>query len=444
MKKILIVDDNQNNRILLRAVLEEYAEEEGNDFLIDESTNGVEAVAQCAQESYDLILMDIMMPEMDGIEATKRIRSADSRALIVAVSAVDDTARQKEILTNGAEDYISKPINVDIFTARLGNYLALIDSRRHLPLNREAHNLYSKQIYSRTLTFFVDSEDDLAEFWEYYLLDSQTGCALLSDTVRTLYGIGSIALKLHLKISVWIEESIDFLFFTMEGLETLDPKFVKLVITKNPGMSDYRFERGKISIRVPVKNVRESKKAAEVSVMSQPAMKEAESQTTPMNEPVQFAVTDINANRIYDYMDEDDLGDIRDYIGRLNSLLLIVGSGDIKMDEVDEIAVYLDRIGKLASVYSESYSIGQALMQLSATIQSQKQEFINKSISLGTLCAAFSRDLMSWLRLIFDEGAPSVNYMDDTIVSNTQMIGSMLVMDSNTAEAADLDDIFDF
>lgn len=449
MRRILIVDDNQNNRILLRAVLEEFAEENSeSEYQIDEAINGVEAVQLSGDVSYDLILMDIMMPEMDGIEATKRIRAEDPKVMIVAVSAVDDTARQKEILRNGAEDYISKPINVDILTTRLGNYFTLIESRRNKPLDREAHNPFSRKIYSRKLSFFVQNEDDLAEFWEYYLLKTQSGCALLSDTVRTFYAIGSIALKLSLTIPIWIEESDDFVYFTMEGLEALDSKFIRLVLAKNPTLTDYQLENDRFSVRLSSKMIDQTPVIANVKVepvkaKPEPIQPVQPAQTVPV--PVlQIAVTDQSENRTYNYMDEEDLGDIKDYLGRLNSLLLMVGSGDINVDEVEEIATYLDRIGKIASIYSDSYPIGQALSRLSADIRGQMQGFIEKSASLGSMCGAFSRDLLSWIRLIFDEGAPSVNYMDDTIVSNAQMIGSMLTMDSSTNDAADLDDIFDF
>jgi CheY-like chemotaxis protein len=448
MKKILIVDDNQNNRILLRAILEEYAEEEGAEFQIDEAGNGIEAVQQSGFHPYDLILMDIMMPEMDGIEATKRIREADSKVLIVAVSAVDDAERQKEILRNGAEDYISKPINVDIFSARIGNYFALIEARRHKPQSREAHNLYSREIYSRRLTFFIESDDDLAEFWEYYLLNPQMGSALLSDTVRTLYAIGSIALKFSLKLPIWIEESPDFIYFTIEGLGTLDPKFIKLVLAKNPGITDYKFDEGRFSIRVASNHVQEERaplnEPKSVVTPEPPSQTPAAPQAAAVETAVEFSVTNESENQVFDYMDEEDMGEIRVYIAKLNSLLLVVGSGDVNADEVDEIATYIDRIGKIASIYAESYAIGRALVDLSAEIRGHMQGFIDKSGSLGSMCAAFSRDLMSWLRLIFEEGAPNVNYMDDTIIANAQTIGGMLKMDDTANEAADLDDIFDF
>ena len=149
-------------------------------------------------------------------------------------------------------------------------------------------------------------------------------------------------------------------------------------------------------------------------------------------------------NQIYHYMDQEDLENINDHLSRLHSLLLMVGSGDISFQEVEEIAYYLDRIGRSASMYSESYPIARALSSLSAAIENNIQIFIDKSSSLGLFCATFGLDLMSWLQKIFYEGAPNVNFMDDTIVSNAQMLESMLTTVVSTNEAVDMDDIFDF
>ncbi|MDD5717567.1 MAG: response regulator [Sulfuricurvum sp.] len=445
MKKILIVDDNANNRMLLRAVLETYEEENKSVKLkIDEATNGIEAVSQAAHEAYDLILMDIMMPEMDGIEATRRIRTEDSKVIIVAVSAVDDTERQRQILHAGAEDYIAKPINVDIFTARLANYFSLCEARRNKSLNKEAYNLYSRSIFSRKLLFRIENDNDLAEFWEYYLLNSQNACALLSDAVRTLYTIGSIGLKFKLEQQIWVEESPEYTYFTLAGLTALDPKFIRLTLQKNPVLTDYMYDEDKISIRLKLENTSHKTVANHETHHENVVKSTMPEALSEGSSTVAFEITDKTENQVYAYMEEEDLGDIKAYIAKLNSLLLVVGSGDIQVDEVDEIGAYLDRIGKIASIYSESYTIGRALSTLSIDIREHIQLFIEKSSALGPLCAAFSRDLMGWIRLIFEEGAPSVNYMDDTIISNTQTIGSILTMEEHAGDAVDLDDIFDF
>jgi len=443
MQKVLIVDDNENNRMLLRVVLEDYADEHRDQgLIISEAVNGVEAVAMAMEQSYNLILMDIMMPEMDGIEATRQIRAHDSKVMIIAVSAVDDAQRQKEILRCGAEDYISKPINTDIFLARLSNYFDLITARSRAMYHHKAANLFTQEIYCREVAFCIEYESHLAEFWEYYLLDSRMERLResLSDTIRTLYAIGSIAFKSKLSPCIIMEESTSSLYFTMEGLESLEPKIIRLVLAKNPSVQDYRLGEGKISIRV---SLAPEDKSFAGSSLPEPIKSSANESAAGSTESVLIG-NESSEIIVYDYMDDEDLAEMKDYISKLDSLLLLVGGGDIHSHEVEEIAQNLERIGRIASLYPESYTIGQALSSLAEKIRTHMDGFLEKSAALGPLCAAFSRDLTGWIQMIFVEGAPSVNYMDDTIASNGQMIGSMLSMDEPSDEAVDLDDIFDF
>ncbi len=140
---ILIVDDNANNRMILRLLLEDYTDEHNINFTTDEAKDGIEAIDKCKENDFDLVFMDIMMPNINGIEATKIIRETNNKIMIIAVSAVDDSARQKQILNAGAEDYISKPINAEIFVNRIDNYISLIESRGHEKQNIKTANLFT-------------------------------------------------------------------------------------------------------------------------------------------------------------------------------------------------------------------------------------------------------------------------------------------------------------
>lgn len=443
MKKILIVDDNENNRMLLRALLEDYAEDNDTALKIQEAVNGLEACLVAEEEHFDLILMDIMMPEMDGLEATKRIRACDAKAMIVAVSAVDEGERQRQILRNGAEDYVSKPINADIFTARLGNYFSLIDSRKstHKKTYIHAANPFTTAVYARQFNFFIANDDELSEFWEYYLLDSPERSEELSDAIRTVYALASIGLKMAVNLQIIVEESSEQMYVTLGGIETIDPKIIKLIMAKNPTVTDYKTQDGKFCIRLPRPRITEP-----VNIVTSPVAativgnaKAAEPQQAPTYTAVQKEI------RIYDYMDEEDMMDLREYVGKLNSLMLIVGS-EIESREVEDISHNLMHISRICGGYTESYPIGNALGNMGRILVGHCDVFVSKASDLAPMCAAFGRDLSTWIQMIFVEGASSVNYMDDTIIANAQTIESILTMDDVPFNGADenLDDIFDF
>ena len=107
--RILLVDDNTMNRKVGSKVLARL----GYDIHVRE--NGVEAVAACAAERYDLVLMDIEMPELDGIATTQRIRAdlRSGRPWIVALTANAMAGDRERYLAAGMDDYVSKPLRVE-------------------------------------------------------------------------------------------------------------------------------------------------------------------------------------------------------------------------------------------------------------------------------------------------------------------------------------------
>jgi CheY-like chemotaxis protein len=109
-KKVLLADDDMRNIFALSAVLEDAG------FEIVIATNGREAIGKLEEaKDVDLILMDVMMPEMDGIEATKLIRKEQkwNNVPIIAVTAKAMQGDRELCLSAGANDYISKPVDVD-------------------------------------------------------------------------------------------------------------------------------------------------------------------------------------------------------------------------------------------------------------------------------------------------------------------------------------------
>ncbi len=116
---ILVVEDNQLNQRLLTKILEK----EGYNYGIAE--NGLMALELLKEKSFDLILMDIRMPKMDGIETTYNIRNKEEFVLdrdipIIAVTAHDDAEEKKKCFDIGMNDYVTKPFDKDILLQKIG------------------------------------------------------------------------------------------------------------------------------------------------------------------------------------------------------------------------------------------------------------------------------------------------------------------------------------
>lgn len=432
---ILVVDDNKNNRMILSLLLEDYMDENDTvNFIIDEAVDGLEAVRMCDEKDYDLVFMDIMMPNMDGIEATKLIRQKHKKLMLIAVSAVDDIVRQKEILQNGAEDYISKPVNSDIFSRRVSNYISLLKSRESSDsstlANDQGVNLFTKEIYNRYIKFMLTSDDALSELWEYYLLDGEENLENLSDVIRMIFSLGEIQIKLNIKACLFVEESEKFKYFTVTSITNVPSKIIDLLVKKNEVSCQFKSDDDVLSFKLA-----KIESKIEITPSSEPIVKEVEE----ISSTVDYTSTALS---VYDYIEDDDMSDLDEYLGRLKSLMLVVGSGDITEDEVVEIYTYIEKVGSILSTYSEVYTISTSLTALAYDMSTHIEEFIKNSEGLGPMCSAFSKDLSNWMEQSFNTGAPSIDFMNDTISVNCQTISGMLKMDEESTD--DFDDIFDF
>jgi len=115
--QILVVDDGPENREFVKVVLEEYG------LTIDEAENGRIAVEMVTATNYDLILMDVQMPEMDGLTATKLMRDHGLQTPIIALSANVMKGFEQELYDAGYTDYLTKPIDLDRFMSKLAELL---------------------------------------------------------------------------------------------------------------------------------------------------------------------------------------------------------------------------------------------------------------------------------------------------------------------------------
>jgi len=105
--KVLIAEDNENSELLIRIVISPFSQQ------VLEAGTGIAAVEVCRNNpDIDMVLMDINMPEMDGLEATRQIRKFNTDVVIIAQTAFGQSDSMEKALAAGCNDYISKPIDV--------------------------------------------------------------------------------------------------------------------------------------------------------------------------------------------------------------------------------------------------------------------------------------------------------------------------------------------
>ena len=198
--KLLLVDDNAENLKVLRECVEVL----GCKILV--AKNGPSAISIVAKAKPDIILLDIMMPEMDGYEVCRRLKedSSSKHIPVIFLTALSDVEDEARGLSLGAVDYITKPIHPDLVRARVRNHLELKRYRDRLESMVKARTLQ----LTLTQAVMIESLGTLAEY-----RDPETG----GHIKRTQNYVKALAQKLrnHPRFSAHLNDSnIEWLYLS--------------------------------------------------------------------------------------------------------------------------------------------------------------------------------------------------------------------------------------
>ncbi len=179
MQKLLVVDDDMAHRMMLRAVLSD----EG--YTISEADDGVAAVEAVKNTLFDLILMDVRMTEMDGIEALEEIKRISPGLPVLMMTAYPEVPVAVKAMKLGAWDYLTKPLDTDELRLRIAKLLGGAPAKEEQPpiLPVEATNLIGK---SRNMKQVLESIALVAPTDTTVLIlgESGTGKELVADAVH--------------------------------------------------------------------------------------------------------------------------------------------------------------------------------------------------------------------------------------------------------------------
>ncbi len=126
MRKILIVEDD----LSIQALLHDFIQEAGYEVVL--AADGVEALAKFAGQSFDLVLLDIMLPKIDGYGVCEVIRQS-SDVPIIMLTALDDEQNQLKGLDLQADDYITKPFSMPVLLRKIGAVLRRASKQNEMP-----------------------------------------------------------------------------------------------------------------------------------------------------------------------------------------------------------------------------------------------------------------------------------------------------------------------
>jgi DNA-binding NarL/FixJ family response regulator len=140
--KILLVDDHKIIRDVLGRFIRQNITED-----LEEANNGIEAINMIKKEKYDLVISDINMPKMDGLELMKEIHNYDPELKVIALSMMDDTVSIKKMLKAGAVGYVLKEGNTQELTRAVEEVL-------------KGNNYFSSKVQEKIIQSVIDGRKD--------------------------------------------------------------------------------------------------------------------------------------------------------------------------------------------------------------------------------------------------------------------------------------------
>jgi two-component system, NtrC family, response regulator HydG len=183
-KSLLIVDDEAGHRQMLRA----YLEDEG--FQASEAPDGLQAVTTVQERAFDLVLLDLKMPGMDGLEALRRMRRISSAMPIIMMTAYGTIEAAVEAIKSGAQDFVAKPLDMEELTLKIRKVLHLRELGQESLLQQE--RLEARFDFSRIIGHSPKMQEIVetlalvapTEATVLILGESGTGKELIADAVH--------------------------------------------------------------------------------------------------------------------------------------------------------------------------------------------------------------------------------------------------------------------
>ena len=437
---ILIIDDDIIITSVMNALVEKYKEDHQVALECHVCNSGDEAIALVKKTYCDLIFVDVMMPGKDGLETTRELKKLYPESMVIVISSLSDELKQNEMLSLGAEDYLIKPINATLFKMRLHNYFRLITSRNHISKKSNVINSFTNTIFSYNLHFTISSEDELSEFWETLLMRHDYGsqCHTLYDAVRFFFNLGTIQLEKKINFDIYLEEDYDNYYLCMNNLDGYSDSIIERKIRSCYRDAYFNLENTVLSILL-------TKGSAQSEVCDLFVdLNHVDIDPEINNIEIQTYCEESENIEIYDFLDLDELEAFEEDLYGLHASIKKMGDHQFNQDDVELIVHGLHALANHINLEKDAYIIAESLENLGREIRDNSDKFISNAEDFELFCLSFVDDLILWKDMIFYKGVSSITFMDDSIMSNSNMLRSLLTEDENENTEESLDDIFAF
>lgn len=455
--KLLIVDDIEDNRLVLRAICRKL---EG--FEIYEAVDGQDAVEKCSELRPHIVLMDVMMPRLDGFQASKLIKERYPDTIVMAVTAVIDPMMEENMAAIGVAAYIRKPIDKDLLRVKLQSYAGSMNmgtQEKKLLSHTKAVNPFSNDIRNFKTIFDIRNIEAIMDFGVWILVRFEcahiTVCTNIDMIIELLYELLNQEIKNNTSVTITIEESFDEVFIHV----SLPKKIERTVIVDhlirelgNGCVIDEKMIAFRISmiakegegkgcaITSPAPKIcdilENNEKTIELSKVDKPIEEVKETRCVGAVERQVLRESFEQKMTARDYVesiDSDAFGEVRDL--READLEWTSWLHTLKEEPTERnFHCFCDEVlGAYSSAISALYEfsgLAYAIISLSTVIKSNAGVLASdesKRFSALEFLGFFKNDLSSWIEHVFEhQDTQDIHYLDGSFFSSCMQIESII------------------
>ena len=475
MYKLLVVDDIRTNRIAVKLSLSELIDDDTIEIL--EAENGLEAIKIAKKEKPLLIFMDVMMPIMDGIEASQKIKEDPDtqECIIIGITALDDAETKNTMIDIGVKDFLNKPFNSDDLLNRVNAYLSILsapcDTSNTAIQSRESNiiSLYEdKNIKSHKIIFNIFDSCSLLNFWQFFDTHHIDGYAKLFDYLNfTTVTIESLIEERKISdIAVTLEEAEDCLYLTIQSSEFITAlidyisKFAYDLEFKEDGYNlTFNISKDTSKQKIKSDNYQATLNKSTIKKSDKDDDKSQELNSNIQNkldlevkkqEDLRFSVVDkISAQEFVDELDDGDFAKLEDFKQGLDGFYTILNSlfdkdANTVYAQMDYIAEEFYDFYYIVSMFRRFDVIERAFQDFSEFIKTitleQLKDNDKKELLLDSIFG-ITDDLSEWIETIFYRiDTDNIHYLDASL-SNTCLEIEAMFSNKDVTSAEDEDDL---
>ncbi|MDP3301459.1 MAG: response regulator [Sulfuricurvum sp.] len=462
--KLLIVDDVEDNRLVLRAICRKL-----DGFEIFEAVDGQDAVEKCEELRPHIILMDIMMPRLDGFQAAKIIKDRYPDTIIMAVTAVIDPKMEANMAQIGVAAYIRKPIDKDLLRIKLQSYAGVLSvggDEKKMFSNNIVLNPFSEDIRSFKTIFSIHSVEAIMDFGIWILARFEcahaTVCTNIDMIIELIYELVNQELKNKITVTITIEESFEEVFIHASlpkkvvrtaAMEHLICGLGSACLITEP-MVAFRIsiiandgENKGCALASPVPNVCEITTADQEPVISKKQVVVPEIKVEVPEKSVELRTVGaaehqvlresfaekMNAKDYVDSIDSDAFGEVSDlreadleWSSWLHTLTDEPTEENFRHFANEVLGAYSNAISALYEFSGLAY----AIISLSTLIKANTGILICDEVKRAKILeflGYFKNDLSSWIEHVFElQDTQDIHYLDGSFFSSCMQIESII------------------